>query len=191
MNRGAYTERNRRSCGDVLTRRNGFRVLMLFHIAAVCTQFSGCSTVNRVMHSASNAKSSDHSQSAISTAPSAKPQAETGPADITPRIKPPRERRETDNAAKSSEEISLLLGLSSNSVAEMLGQPHVAEKNGASLIWNYSASECSLQIVFYPDIGDETYHVLQYALIDGNGETPKDAQPCLDQIYSAHQDGNG
>ena len=84
----------------------------------------------------------------------------------------------------------MLLGLSDTSIIRIFGQPHTVERNGASLIWNYETSGCSLQIVFYADIEDQTYHALQYALADGNGEKPVDIEPCLNRIQSANHDGH-
>ncbi len=101
--------------------------------------------------------------------------------------------QEADSVVLPSElpsELSKLLGLSNASIIRIFGQPHTIERNGASIIWNYETSGCSLQIVFYADIEDQTYHALQYALADGNGETPADTRPCLDRIQSANHDGD-
>lgn len=112
-------------------------------------------------------------------------------AAIAPRVKPQRSQREPAKAsAPPPSELSMLLGLSDTSIIRMFGQPHTIERDGASLIWNYETSDCSLQIVFYADIQDQTYHALQYALADGEGEKPVDIEPCLDRIQSANHDGH-
>lgn len=119
-------------------------------------------------------------------------------AAITPRVKPERSQREPANPSNDPvvvpsdlpSDLSMLLGLSNTSIIRIFGQPHTVERNGASVIWNYETSGCSLQIVFYADIEDQTYHALQYALADGNGEKPANTQPCLDQIHSANHDGH-
>jgi hypothetical protein len=111
-------------------------------------------------------------------------------AGIAPRIKPaPAKTDAQRETAPIPEKLSSLLGLSDVSITDIFGRPHEAEENGASIIWNYTTSKCSLQIVFYPDIEDETYHALQYALTDGNGESPEDSRPCLDHIQSTNSHG--
>lgn len=54
------------------------------------------------------------------------------------------------------------------------------------MTWNYDGADCSLQIVFYVDIEEQTRHVLQYAVNDGGGVKVDDADNCLRRLRSSH-----
>lgn len=110
--------------------------------------------------------------------------------DLRPRLKPQsRQRRVLKQAEEHSIELPALLGLNHQAIAEIFGPPTNIERNGPSVVWNYSSDRCSLQIVFYGDIENQTYHALQYALTDSNGEKPQDAQRCLDGLQSRRRHG--
>lgn len=96
-----------------------------------------------------------------------------------PRVKPPRQ----DEADRPGE-LAKILGLNHRAIASIFGAPHSAERDGASIIWNYRIPDCALQIVFYPDIERQTFHALQYALTDGQGEEPADPRPCFERVKS-------
>lgn len=91
----------------------------------------------------------------------------------TPRLKPAR-LNQSDFPTLDD-----ILGLDRRAVAETFGAPHATERNGASIIWNYHIHHCRMQIVFYPDIERRTFHALQYALTDGQGDQPANPKPCF------------
>lgn len=104
-------------------------------------------------------------------------------AGAPPRVKPPRQDDAGDPA-----ELAKILGLNHRAIANIFGAPHSVERDGASIIWNYRIPDCALQIVFYPDIERQTFHALQYALTDGEGEEPADPRPCFERVKS--ENGN-
>lgn len=113
-------------------------------------------------------------------------------ADLRPRLKPDSNSSEASNRpVQRPIKLPALLGLNHHSIAKIFGRPSNVERNGPSVIWNYDTPRCSLQIVFYGDIENQTYHALQYALADSNGEEPRDAERCLDGIQSENRDGQG
>jgi len=203
VHKGAAPNRHRRE--RILKRRNVRRRTLSLAAFAVCAFAAGCLAVGEHAPQAASGEAFAARDGLAGSAAADGPQmsllANSGKqhfAAITPRVKPERPQREPAKQANDPvvvpsdlpSELSMLLGLSDTSIIRIFGQPHTVERNGASLIWNYETSGCSLQIVFYADIEDQTYHALQYALADGNGEKPVDIEPCLNRIQSANHDGH-
>lgn len=123
--------------------------------------------------------------------PGTKPRNETSaPAGLRPRVKPePSAEFASARTARRPVELPALLGLSHQEISRIFGRPGNVERSGASVLWNYDTSLCSLQIVFYGNIEDQSYHALQYALTDSNGQKPENARRCLEQIRAEARHG--
>lgn len=123
--------------------------------------------------------------------PEKKPRNEaSGPAGLRPRVKPePSADLASARTARRPVEPPALLGLSHQEILRIFGRPGNVERSGASVLWNYDTSLCSLQIVFYGNIEDQSYHALQYALTDSNGQKPENARRCLERIRAEARHG--
>lgn len=174
---GAYSPL-RNSCGKA--------ALAIILAAAGCVEISAdrATGAGAGSHAATAAEAPRHALRWPVGPASAKSSAETREfAGQPPRVKPPRQE-EADHPA----ELAKILGLNHRAIAGIFGAPHSVERDGASIIWNYRIPDCALQIVFYPDIERQTFHALQYALTDGQGEEPADPSPCFERVKS--ENGN-
>jgi hypothetical protein len=73
--------------------------------------------------------------------------------DLRPGQKPPAPQRRID--ARSS-----LIGKSQGDVRTLLGQPSTTENASPATIWRYTTQTCSLEVLFYIDLGTNTLRAL-------------------------------
>lgn len=119
---------------------------------------------------------------ASSDQPSA-PQAQTANVapDLRPGQKPRTPQRRID--AKSS-----LIGKSQGDVRTLLGLPSTTENASPATIWRYTTQTCSLEVLFYIDLGTNTLRALDYNAKVADAAANDDAtSQCLSAIQSTNR----
>lgn len=81
-----------------------------------------------------------------------------------------------------------LVGLDRKAVTELLGKPKGVTHNGTSLIWAYRATNCSLRVIFYPNIETKKFHALQYVFEDAKGKALSDEKTCMRMLQLSKHD---
>ena len=149
------------------------------------TTLSGCAAVDKVKAWVSP----DAKPQAIAQQPVAPPP----PTVAAPKSKRPiheeRELKETEKVASINPDN--LIGLDPAGVEKLLGAPSNITKGDPSLVWTYTASGCSVRIVFYPDLKTASFHALKVGGIDGNGNQVDASQSCIRTILTAKANGPG
>jgi hypothetical protein len=84
-----------------------------------------------------------------------------------------------------------LIGLDPPTVEKVLGAPSKVSKSDISLVWTYSAPNCSFQVFFYPDLKTSAFHALKYGGIDGNGAQLAMSELCIRGILTAKTNAPG
>ena len=84
-----------------------------------------------------------------------------------------------------------LIGLDPPTVEKVLGTPSKISKSDISLVWTFSAPNCSFQIFFYPDLKTSAFHALKYGGIDGNGAQLAMSEVCIRGILTAKTNAPG
>lgn len=84
-----------------------------------------------------------------------------------------------------------LIGLDPPTVEKVLGTPSKISKSDISLVWTFSAPNCSFQIFFYPDLKTSAFHALKYGGIDGNGAQLAMSELCIRGILTAKTNAPG
>lgn len=84
-----------------------------------------------------------------------------------------------------------LIGLDPPTVEKVLGTPNKISKSDISLVWTFSAPNCSFQIFFYPDLKTSAFHALKYGGIDGNGAQLAMSELCIRGILTAKTNAPG
>jgi hypothetical protein len=84
-----------------------------------------------------------------------------------------------------------LIGLDPPTVEKVLGTPSKISKSDISLVWTFSAPNCSFQIFFYPDLKTSAFHALKYGGIDGNGAQLAMSEVCIRGILTAKANAPG
>ncbi|MDE2110558.1 MAG: hypothetical protein KGJ79_05405 [Alphaproteobacteria bacterium] len=152
------------------------------------TTLSGCAAIN---------------QAKTWLSPTTKPQtvaekpATTVPAAPSePRAKRPWHEAHQPARSDSPEKIAKidpnsLIGLEPSAIERLLGTPTRIGKSEMSLVWTYTAAECSLQIFFYPDLKTSSFHALKYGGTDGTGGQIDTSQPCIQHILTVKNNESG
>jgi hypothetical protein len=84
-----------------------------------------------------------------------------------------------------------LIGLDPPTVEKVLGTPSKISKSNISLVWTFSAPNCSFQIFFYPDLKTSAFHALKYGGVDGNGAQLAMSELCIRGILTAKTNAPG
>lgn len=84
-----------------------------------------------------------------------------------------------------------LIGLDPPTVEKVLGTPSKISKSDISLVWTFSAPNCSFQIFFYPDLKTSAFHALKYGGVDGNGAQLAMSELCIRGILTAKTNAPG
>ncbi|MGE5504428.1 MAG: hypothetical protein ACM31L_08395 [Actinomycetota bacterium] len=62
----------------------------------------------------------------------------------------------------------------------MLGRPRTVSDQASAIRWGYREGPCSLSLLFYPEVGSETWRVATYEVTGGSEAA------CLTRIRDAH-----
>jgi hypothetical protein len=97
-----------------------------------------------------------------------------------PAVKAPEPRVKPEPPPKPSYDPSILIGLNEAQVIAAIGDPDTREEKAPAHIWRYSANECTVNLFFYLDLGDEEFHLLSHETNHQDGGADA-AQRCYDQ----------
>jgi hypothetical protein len=77
-----------------------------------------------------------------------------------------------------------LVGLTRDQVTQLIGQPNAVNDNPPATVWVYRTEGCTLDVMFYMDIGTRTFRALAYE-VKPNGPNHLAEPECLGRIRAA------
>jgi len=115
-------------------------------------------------------------------APAARPVPE-------PRPRKPARVRKAPVARPAPEKTAIdpdrLIGMTPAGVRGLLGPPTRIRDQDLSREWVYAARDCSLRVIFYPNLNAAAFRVLKYGGSNGNGELLDVSDVCIRNILAA------
>ena len=142
--------------------------------AATVLALSGCEAVNTILFPPQNATVQPPTEMAARPAPT------TVTPDLRPGVKPPSPPPRIGPQS--------LVGKTQAEVRTILGPPTTTENAAPATIWRYSTATCSLEVLFYMDLGINMLRSLEYKLKMPESATNDDAvSRCLGAIQSINR----
>jgi hypothetical protein len=101
---------------------------------------------------------------------------------------PPAAVAAMDTVAAGKRDLDELVGLEFWQVESMIGRPTFDEVKPPARVWTYNSKSCILTILFYPQVGGETFRALTYEVMATEGSSPESAEGCFEQLLTASND---
>jgi hypothetical protein len=124
----------------------------------------------------------------IAELPLAEKNEETSPAPAERKPSEEAETPEQNTAAAGERDLDELVGLEFWQVESMIGRPTFDEVKPPARVWTYNSKSCILTILFYPQVGGETFRALTYEVMATEGSSPESAEGCFEQLLTASND---
>lgn len=139
-------------------------------IALLLSACSGTSDIFGVFNQNQNGKNGGAQTASLP--PPATPTTTPVPAPV-----PPTSRAEPINPKR-------LVGLTREQVTALIGRPRAVNDNPPATVWVYRTEGCTLDVMFYMDIGTRTFRALAYE-VKPNGPDHLAEPECLGRIRAA------
>jgi len=85
----------------------------------------------------------------------------------------------------SGRSLDELVGLEFWQIESMIGRPTFDEVKPPARVWTYNSKDCISTILFYPQVGGETFRALTYEATAIEGAPASAAETCLDELLTA------
>jgi len=87
-----------------------------------------------------------------------------------------------------------LIGMDFLDLRALLGEPNQQDVRAPAEIWTYSGESCSLQVFFYPQVGEDGYRALTYDMQDrgesaSGGDKSEREDACLSALREERASG--
>lgn len=137
-------------------------------IALLLSACSGSSDIFGLFNQNQNGKPGGTETASLP--PPTAPEAMPAPVPARPPVRPLNPKR--------------LVGMTREQVTALIGRPHTVNDNPPATVWVYRTEGCTLDVMFYMDIGTRTFRALAYEVKPSGAEHLAEPE-CLGRIRAA------